>query len=70
MMIQVILIKQGWKPLCEFLGVPEPDMEFPHSNDTEFQKRIHRLMKGVSYAVVYGIPVIASCIAGYLYFRI
>jgi len=25
----------GWAPLCEFLGVPVPDEEFPHTNTTE-----------------------------------
>lgn len=24
--------KQGWKPLCDFLGVPVPDTPFPHVN--------------------------------------
>jgi hypothetical protein len=35
-------VKQGWQPLCEFLGIPVPDGEpFPHVNDTEeFQKRV------------------------------
>ena len=65
----MVLMQQGWKPLCEFLGVPEPDMDFPHSNDTEFQKKMHRRVKQVSYAVVYGIPLAASCIAGYFYLR-
>ncbi|XP_039264768.2 uncharacterized protein LOC120340550 [Styela clava] len=23
---------QGWEPLCEFLGVPVPDVPFPHKN--------------------------------------
>jgi hypothetical protein len=26
-------VKQGWGPLCEFLGVEEPDKPFPHLND-------------------------------------
>jgi hypothetical protein len=31
---------QGWGPLCERLGVPIPDAEFPRVNDTEsFQER-------------------------------
>ena len=35
-------IKEGWGPLCEFLGVEEPDKPFPHLNDTHtFRKRIH-----------------------------
>ena len=30
----------GWDPLCEFLGVPVPDMDYPHTNiTTEFQRR-------------------------------
>jgi hypothetical protein len=27
-------IKEGWKPLCDFLQVPRPDAEFPHVNDS------------------------------------
>jgi hypothetical protein len=28
-------VKEGWEPLCAFLGVPVPDGEaFPHLNDT------------------------------------
>ena len=31
----VFEVKQGWEPLCAFLGVPVPDDEpFPHVNDT------------------------------------
>lgn len=34
-------VKQGWKPLCEFLGVPEPDTPFPVVNDREeFKARL------------------------------
>jgi hypothetical protein len=28
-------VKEGWGPLCEFLGVPVPDAPFPRVNDTE-----------------------------------
>ena len=27
-------VKEGWKPLCEFLNVPEPSDPFPRVNDT------------------------------------
>ena len=27
-------VKEGWGPLCTFLGVPEPDQPFPNVNDT------------------------------------
>ncbi|MCA9651064.1 MAG: sulfotransferase family protein [Myxococcales bacterium] len=29
----VMEVKQGWPPLCEFLGVPIPDEPFPHLNE-------------------------------------
>ena len=35
-------VKEGWKPLCEFLGVPVPDKEFPKVNSTEFFQKIFR----------------------------
>jgi len=28
-------VKDGYKPVCKFLGVPVPDEPFPHMNDTE-----------------------------------
>ncbi|WP_218009256.1 sulfotransferase family protein [Herbidospora cretacea] len=32
--------RQGWEPLCRFLGVPIPDVPFPHVNDrTEFARK-------------------------------
>ncbi|KDQ50154.1 hypothetical protein JAAARDRAFT_82012, partial [Jaapia argillacea MUCL 33604] len=32
-------VSEGWKPLVDFLGVPEPLVPFPHVNDTaEFKK--------------------------------
>ncbi|MFG1609029.1 sulfotransferase family protein [Actinoplanes sp. NPDC049265] len=34
-------VKQGWAPLCEFLGVPVPSNDFPRLNDTAaFQERL------------------------------
>lgn len=28
-------VKQGWEPLCAFLGVPVPDQPFPHLNESK-----------------------------------
>lgn len=28
-------VKEGWEPLCAFLGVPVPDVSFPYLNDRE-----------------------------------
>lgn len=34
-------VKDGWEPLCEFLGVPVPDKPFPRSNNRgEFWDRV------------------------------
>jgi hypothetical protein len=34
-------VKQGWAPLCDFLGVPVPATDFPRLNDTAaFQARL------------------------------
>lgn len=34
-------VRQGWGPLCAFLGVPVPDEPFPRLNDTaEFRRRV------------------------------
>ena len=37
-------VKQGWEPLCKFLGVPVPDVPFPHLNDAaEFKRMIRKI---------------------------
>ena len=35
--------KQGWAPLCAFLGVPAPSVPFPHVNSREETKRVMEL---------------------------
>jgi hypothetical protein len=43
-------VKEGWEPLCRFLGVPAPDKPFPRLNDTrEFQRRI-KVVQAISAA--------------------
>ena len=32
-------VKEGWEPLCEFLGVPEPEEPFPYLNDAAQMRR-------------------------------
>jgi len=48
-------VKQGWGPLCKFLGVPEPDEPFPHLNDTSTMQRGIKAIRILSTAV----PVLA-----------
>ncbi|KWV91614.1 sulfotransferase family protein [Erythrobacter sp. YT30] len=58
----VFEVKQGWEPLCEFLGKPIPDEPFPHANDTaEFQKTIRNIKSGFA---IFHILVIAAIAAG------
>jgi len=36
----VYQVKEGWAPLCKFLGVPVPDMEFPRINSRDETKQL------------------------------
>ena len=45
----VFEVKDGWDPLCQFLGVPVPDAQFPNVNDTQEQLRRIRAMKRFCY---------------------
>ena len=45
--------RQGWEPLCAFLGVPVPDGPYPHENDAASIKRMLRVM-----AVVRWLPLV------------
>ncbi|MEM7330144.1 MAG: sulfotransferase family protein [Pseudomonadota bacterium] len=59
--------KQGWAPLCDFLGVPMPDGPFPNVNDrAAFKKRlgVFRMLRFVPV----GAAALAALIA-YLVFR-
>jgi hypothetical protein len=42
-------VKQGWEPLCNFLGVAEPREPFPHVNDTE------ETIKLIDYMIEHGL---------------
>lgn len=58
--------KQGWAPLCAFLGVPIPATPYPNVNDTaEFKKRIG-IMKVLRWAPWMLAGVLAAAIAAYL----
>ena len=54
-------VKDGWDPLCDFLGVEVPDKAFPHLNDTAEMRRRARTMRVISFAAP------ALVLAGSLY---
>ena len=57
----VYSVKQGWGPLCEFLGVEEPaDKPFPHLNDTQYF--LGEVRKRFVFPVA--VPVVGLAIAG------
>jgi hypothetical protein len=49
-------VKEGWAPLCRFLGVAVPDQPFPRLNDTREMRR--RLLGLVAAAAA--VPVLAG----------
>jgi hypothetical protein len=52
-------VKEGWGPLCEFLGVQAPDKPFPHLNDAEvFRRRIRRIRRLTVTMVVFGVSLV------------
>ena len=39
-------VKEGWKPLCDFLDKPVPNVPFPRANPkAEFIKKMDKLLK-------------------------
>jgi len=61
-------VKDGWEPLCKFLGVPEPDVQFPKGNDQEtLNRRFEAALKMTLVAIVkqLGLMVLTACAVGY-----
>ncbi|WP_018215337.1 sulfotransferase family protein [Salinispora vitiensis] len=44
-------VRQGWEPLCTFLGVPVPAADFPHANDSGSMRRVIRDVGGEAAGV-------------------
>ena len=41
-------VKEGWEPLCRFLGVSVPDQPFPRSNDAAERKGLLRRRRAIA----------------------
>lgn len=41
--------KEGWEPLCRFLGVPVPETPYPHVNDAASMKRALPFVRGARW---------------------
>jgi hypothetical protein len=58
-------VDQGWRPLCEFLGVPVPQSEFPNVNDrAAIKKTLNKLTRGAYVILALGSLGLASLIYG------
>jgi Sulfotransferase domain len=55
-------VKEGWSPLCEFLGVEEPDAPFPHVNDTAEMRRRIRAVRALSVAVPAALTLLGGAL--------
>lgn len=55
-------VREGWAPLCEFLGVPEPDEPLPHENDrATFNRRQRKaLVRELAPRVLAGTAIAAG----------
>ena len=53
-------VKEGWGPLCAFLGVEEPDRPFPRLNDTAEMRRRLRVMRTLSYVLPAVLALLAA----------
>jgi hypothetical protein len=51
----VFNVSEGWKPLCNFLGVPVPEKPFPHLNDRRFIKGGFLLVRIIMVLLALGL---------------
>eukprot|EP00521_Asterionellopsis_glacialis_P002703 CAMPEP_0195259542 /NCGR_PEP_ID=MMETSP0706-20130129/8023_1 /TAXON_ID=33640 /ORGANISM="Asterionellopsis glacialis, Strain CCMP134" /LENGTH=80 /DNA_ID=CAMNT_0040313055 /DNA_START=27 /DNA_END=269 /DNA_ORIENTATION=- len=61
----VFNVKEGWDPLCKFLGKTVPTVSFPNVNESEDLKRATVMMKIVSYGwapFLVGTAYVSTCI--------
>ena len=62
----VFEVKDGWAPLCAFLGKPVPERPFPRVNDAE---QFHKMIKGMTRLAyvpwIVGAVLAASAVNAY-----
>ena len=64
----VFEVKQGWKPLCDFLELPIPNEKFPNVNDSASMIRKFKMLRIVSTLAIYFIPLLMAIFITYLFF--
>lgn len=59
--------RQGWGPLCAFLGVPVPDQPFPHVNDTATMKKRIGVTNAIAWLMLAAPVAIVAAALGWLF---
>ena len=54
-------VREGWGPLCDFLGIEAPEGPFPHLNDTrEMRRRLLGLVAGSAAVPILTVAALAA----------
>jgi len=61
-------VKEGWAPLCKFLGIPIPDQPFPRLNDTAEMDGTRKSIQRASWLIVVLVPTAMALAAYYFNF--
>ena len=56
-------VKEGWEPLCNFLGLPKPDIPFPHANETAAMSGLFDRLRFYSKLFLLGLPLAVAMLA-------
>jgi len=56
-------VKEGWGPLCEFLGVEEPDKPYPRLNDAAEAQRLILVVRILSVAIPTALALVVGIAA-------
>jgi len=62
----VFSVKEGWKPLCDFLDVPVPANDFPFLNDTKAQIQKYDSYKRTAWCILVFVMAAAVILAAAL----
>ena len=67
----VYRVRDGWKPLCDFLNVPIPDLPFPYLNKTKNMGHMSRFINTFFILLIISIiaVIISSVFFGVQYFK-
>lgn len=58
-------VRDGWEPLCEFLGKEVPDQPFPNGNPTtEFAQRVGTTLMEYNQRAVRNMAIAGAVVVG------